>query len=92
MYSNRRDKMFNKKNENEYEGGNFTVRLRNNETSEGLIKRHLKKLKKENLVDEMYNRSFFKKPTTKKREKFFKSQLVLQRLREKEKLDTQSDD
>lgn len=83
--------MFDRK-DNEYSGGNFTVRLRKEESSESLIKRFLKKMKKDRLLEEIMDRKHYKKPTTKKREAHFKRQLVLHRLRQKERQEMAMDD
>jgi len=92
QYKRRNNNRTFSKTENTYENGNFTVKLRKDENSESLIKRHMKKLKKEKLLEEVYERSFFKKPTTKRRESFFKSKLVLKKLRDKERLSMESDE
>lgn len=63
---------------------NFEVRLRKNESTETLIKRFLKKTKKERIVEEVMERSRYKKPAVLKREAFFKRQNVLEKMRIKE--------
>lgn len=72
--------------------GNFQVKLRKNENSENLIKRFLKKTKKERLVEELLERKHYKKPTTKRREEFFKRKATLRKLLEKERLEMQVED
>ena len=81
-----------KNNDNQYSGGNFTVRLRREETVDSLIKRHLKKLKKDRLIEELLERKHYKKPTTRKREAKFKRELVLKKLLLKERLEMETDD
>ena len=44
------------------------VRSRTNESGEALIKRFMRKLKKENLLEEILERKFYKKPSEKRRE------------------------
>lgn len=63
----------------------FEVRLRKNETVDTLIKRFLKKVKKEHLFEELFERSYYKKPSVKKREAHLKRVSILKKLREKEK-------
>ena len=77
--------MKNKFNINETGHGNFTVYLRRNESIDDLIKRFFRKTKKEKIIDELLERKTYKKPSAKKRENKFKSQLILKKLREKEK-------
>jgi len=85
--------MFEKREKNnQYDGGNFTVRLRKEESVESLIKRHLKKLKKDRLIEEILERKHFKKPTTKRREAKFRRILVLERMKRKEMLELEMDD
>lgn len=72
--------------------GNFVVKLRKNETTESLIRRFVKKTKKEKLLDELLERKYFKKPTTKRREALFKRRATLAKLKAKEKLELQLDD
>lgn len=80
-------------NENTIDGtGNFVVKLRKNESTESLIRRFVKKTKKEKLLDEIMERKYFKKPTTKKREAHFKRKATLAKLKAKEKLEMQVDD
>lgn len=62
----------------------FECRLRKNETTDTLIKRFLKKTKKERIVEEVFERSFYKKPSVEKRERFFRKQAILKKLREDE--------
>jgi ribosomal protein S21 len=77
--------MRNKFNINETGHGNFTVYVRKNESTEDLIRRFLMKTKKEKILDELLERKQFKKPSAKERERRFKSQLILKKLREKER-------
>ena len=58
---------------------------------ENLIKRFLRKTKKEGLIDELLERKKYKKPTTVRREAKFKRLLTLKRLREEENLDLSVD-
>ena len=81
------------KKENENVGyGNFEIRARKNEDNETLIKRFLKKTKKERIIEEIVERKRFKKPTTKRREDLLKREMVLSKLRkQKELLDAKND-
>lgn len=63
----------------------FECRLRNNETVETLIKRFMKKTKKERIVEEVWEKSFYKKPSVVKRENFFKRKAVLRKLLEEQR-------
>jgi hypothetical protein len=72
------------RNENDFGSCNFAVRARKNETPESLIKRFLKKQKKEKVIEEVLERKKFKKNTTKRREAIYKRNSVLRKLREKE--------
>lgn len=74
-----------KSNESTEGTGNVLVRLRKNENSETLIKRFLKKMKKERLIEEINDRKKYKKPTTKRREAHHARLKILKKLRDKEK-------
>lgn len=74
-------------NDNVEISGNFTVKLRKNEAAENLIKRFLKKTKKERIVEECLENKKYKKPTTLRREAKHRRELVLKKLREKEQAD-----
>ena len=72
-------------NENIIDGyGNFDVKLRKNETFESLVRRFLKKSKKERIVEEILDRKHYKKSTTRRREAKFRKNSVLTKLREKQ--------
>lgn len=71
---------------------NFSVSSRKNENSENLIRRFLRKTKKEKIVEEVLDRKFYKKPTTKKREALFRKRAVLAKIKEKQRLELQLDD
>lgn len=62
----------------------FEVRLRKNEDTETLIKRFVKKTKKMRLMEEIYERSYYKKPSVLRREEFFRRRALLKRLRKKQ--------
>lgn len=62
--------------------GNFQVVERRNESSENLIKRFLRKTKKEKIIEEILDRKRFKKETLKRREAAFKRKRVLNKLKE----------
>ena len=60
------------------------VRIRRNETSESLIKRFVRKVKKSNILKEVNERRYYRKPSEKKRQDFFKRRAVQRVLKEKE--------
>lgn len=62
------------------------ARLRKNESSENLIKRFMRKLKKDKLVEEILNREFYKKPSQIRREAKAKSIAKQQKENRKERL------
>ncbi len=81
------------KEENENRGtDNFSVKIRKNENVENLIKRFVKKTKKERIIEEVLNRKYYKKPTTKRREDLSKRKATLEKLKAKEKLELQLND
>lgn len=70
---------------------NFHIRARKNESMDSLIKRFVRKTRKEKLIDELINRKRFKKNTTVRREDYHKRLFVLKKLREREKLELNID-
>jgi len=65
------------------------VKLRKNETSENLIKRFVRKIKKEKIIEEYLEKKFYKKPSEIKREEHFRRLAVFEKLKRKEKLERQ---
>jgi ribosomal protein S21 len=63
------------------------VRIRRNESSENLIKRFVRKSKKEKITEEWVDRRYYKKPSVIKREKHFKRLLEIEKLKRKENLE-----
>lgn len=61
------------------------LRIRRNETSENLIKRFGRKVKKEKIVEEYLERRFYKKPSEKKREKHRRRLVEIERQKRKER-------
>tara|TARA_Y100000296_G_C5127294_1_gene233569 strand:+ start:626 stop:832 length:207 start_codon:yes stop_codon:yes gene_type:complete len=61
------------------------VKLRKNESSENLIKRFIRKSKKEKIVDEYREREYYKKPSQLRREKHFRKLALIEKLKRKEK-------
>jgi ribosomal protein S21 len=60
---------------------NVEVKPRNNESPERMIKRFIKKVKKEGIVDEWRQKySFYEKPTDKRRRKKQERKRVIKRL------------
>ena len=63
------------------------VKIRRNESSENLIKRFVRKSKKEKITEEWVDRRYYKKPSVIKREKHFKRLLEFEKLKRKENLE-----
>jgi len=63
------------------------VKLRKNESSENLIKRFIRKSKKEKIIDEYCNKQYYKKPSELKREKHFRRLAEIEKLKRKERLE-----
>ena len=61
------------------------LRIRRNETSENLIKRFGRKVKKEKIVEEFLERRFYKKPSEKKREKHRRRLVEIERQKRKDR-------
>ncbi len=59
--------------------GNFSVRARKTENNDTLIKRFLKKTKKERIIEEVFERSHFKKPSIIKREEKLRKKLLIEK-------------
>ena len=58
---------------------NIILKAKKNEPAEKLIRRFIKKVKKEKIVEQVRDRKYYKKPSIKKKEKKRKAQL--QRMR-----------
>jgi ribosomal protein S21 len=63
------------------------VRKRKNETNESLIRRFVRKVKKEKIIEEYREREHFKKPSEIRREKASRRQIELEKQKRKEKLE-----
>ena len=63
------------------------VRKRKNETNESLIRRFVRKVKKEKIIEEYREREHFKKPSEIRREKNARRQIELEKQKRKEKLE-----
>lgn len=63
------------------------VKLRKNETCDNLIKRFVRKMKKEKILDEYRERQYYKKPSERRREEHFQRLAVFEKLKRKEKLE-----
>jgi len=63
------------------------VKLRKNETSENLIKRFVRKIKKEKIIEEYLEKKYYKKPSEIKREEHFRRLAVIEKQKRKEKLE-----
>ena len=64
-----------------------SVTPRKNEHPERLIKRFLKKVKKERIIEEIRDRRFYEKPSTKRRKKRQQRERVLKKLDQKRDMD-----
>tara|TARA_R110000851_G_scaffold237619_3_gene390452 strand:+ start:2296 stop:2502 length:207 start_codon:yes stop_codon:yes gene_type:complete len=60
------------------------IKIRRNETSENLIKRFTRKMKKENIIEEYLERRYYKKSSEKKREKHQRQLAEIERQKRKE--------
>lgn len=72
--------------------GNFEVSLRKDEDDESLIRRFIKKTKKEKILEEWFERSRYKKPSVKEKERKFKSRLEMKRNERKRLLEEKKED
>jgi ribosomal protein S21 len=63
------------------------VKIRRNESSENLIKRFIRKAKKEKIIEEYKEKQYYKKPSELKREKYFRRLAVIEKQKQKEKLE-----
>ena len=61
------------------------VKLRKNESSENLIKRFIRKAKKEKILEEYKERQYYKKPSEIKREKHFRRLAEIEKQKRKER-------
>jgi ribosomal protein S21 len=61
------------------------VKIRRNESSENLIKRFIRGMKKEDILEEFLERRYFKKPSEKRREKKRRQLADIERQKRKEK-------
>jgi ribosomal protein S21 len=60
------------------------VKIKKNESSENLIKRFIRKSKKEKIIEEYRDRQYFKKRSEIKREKHFKRLAEIEKQKRKE--------
>jgi len=63
------------------------VKLRKNESSENLIKRFIRKSKKEKIIKEYQDKQYYKKPSELKREKHFRRLAEIEKQNRKERLE-----
>ena len=61
------------------------VRIRKHESTENLIKRFIKKSKKEKIIDEYLENRYYKKPSEKRREKYFQRLATIEKIKKKER-------
>ena len=64
---------------------NVSVTQRNNESAERLIRRFIKKCKKERIIEEVRERMSYQPPSVKKREKRKRARRALEREQKREK-------
>jgi ribosomal protein S21 len=60
------------------------VRKRKNETNEALIKRFIRKVKKEKIIEEYRERQYYKKPSEVAREAYFRRLAELEKQKKKQ--------
>jgi len=60
------------------------IRIRRNESSENLIKRFVRKVKKEKILEQYRENQYYKKPSEKKREKHFRRLAEIEKQKRKE--------
>ena len=60
------------------------VKLRKNESSENLIKRFVRKVKKEKIMEEYLEKRYYKKPSELKREEHFRRLALIEKQKKKE--------
>lgn len=68
------------------------VRLQKTETSEQLIRRFIRKCKKEHIIEEVLERQYYKKPAEKRREAYYRRLAVIQKLKAKEAVEKMKDE
>ena len=61
------------------------VKRRNNESSEALIKRFIRKVKKLKIIEEYRERQYYKKPSEIAREEYFRRLAEIEKQKRKEK-------
>jgi len=61
------------------------VKLRKNESVENLIKRFIRKVKKEKIIEKILDKKFYKKPSEVRREKRFRRLAVIEKIKRKER-------
>ena len=61
------------------------VKIRKHESTENLIKRFVKKSKKEKIIDEYLESRYYKKPSEKRREKYFQRLATIEKIKKKER-------
>tara|TARA_Y100000310_G_C20404609_1_gene679045 strand:- start:244 stop:450 length:207 start_codon:yes stop_codon:yes gene_type:complete len=60
------------------------VRIRKHESTENLIKRFTRKMKKEKIIEEYLENQYYKKPSEKRREKYFQRLATIEKIKRKE--------
>ena len=66
---------------------NVEVYAKKDESDERLIKRFLKKIKKEKIIEQYKEHTFYKKPSVKRREKNKKRKRILEKLNQEQQND-----
>lgn len=68
------------KKQSHFPMGNFEVVLKDGEDQEVLIRKFIRKTKKEKLVDEIMERSYYEKPSNKRKKNEFRKKLLFKKL------------
>jgi len=61
------------------------VRIRKHESPENLIKRFTKKIKRAKIIEEYLENQYYKKPSEKRREKYFQRLATIKKIKRKER-------
>jgi ribosomal protein S21 len=61
------------------------VKIRKHESTENLIKRFTRKMKKEKIIEEYLENQYYKKPSEKRREKYFRRLATIEKIKKKER-------
>jgi ribosomal protein S21 len=62
------------------------VKIRKHESTENLIKRFTRKMKKEKIIEEYLENQYYKKPSEKRREKYFRRLATIEKIKGKKEM------